>query len=430
MHTGTGITGLRARSDAHMQPLPPQVVSANFRHLIGDIVWYGILVGTTINLMQVYVVRLGAPSLLVGAVTYGPALISIFWGMPAAALMRRSGRRMDWMLRSAFLHRIVYPVIALLPFLLQGASAQPAVAALTVLALGLQAFATTLSSISFLSVMADAVPADQMSQLVTWRNVGFGVTSTLSTLLASLLLARLPFPLSYQILFLIGFAGSMMSQWNVAQLCVPDRAALAGVVVGGAGRPRQELGRALRLPRFLSFAAVVGVLQMSLGMVSPLLPLFAVRRMGATDPQISLVVTAVSASSVLGSFFMRRMVRRLGRERVLAAGALGYAFYPFLLAAAPSVLWLIPCALVGGFFSAAISVTLFDNLVAITPNEDRTSYVAVYNLFVNTALFAGPLLAALLAHTAAGPALGLRVAAAISLLSGVLFLGWMRRPNT
>ncbi len=165
---------------------------------------------------------------------------------------------------------------------------------------------------------------------------------------------------------------------------------------------------------------------MALGMVGPLMPLFAVRRLGAGDGQVSLVVTAFSAASVLGSFIMRRMVRRAGRERVLAIGALGYALYPLLVSFSSSVGWLIPWAAIGGIFYAAITVTLFDNLLAVTPEGDRTTYVGIYNLFVNVALFLGPLLAAYLARGSADPAPALKVAAGISVVAGALGLAWMR----
>jgi MFS family permease len=146
-----------------------------------------------------------------------------------------------------------------------------------------------------------------------------------------------------------------------------------------------------------------------------------VRKLAASDGQISLVVTVASAAMVIGSLSMRQVVRKLGRELTLAAGALGYALYPLLTSFSPSVWWLIAWAALGGFFNAAILVTLFDNLISVTPEADRTNYIGLYNLFVNAALFAGPLLAGLVANTPGGPALGLRVAGVVGSLSGLLF---------
>jgi hypothetical protein len=54
--------------------------------------------------------------------------------------------------------------------------------------------------------------------------------------------------------------------------------------------------------------------------------------------------------------------------------------------------------------------------------------MSVYNTAQNSALFLGPLLAGILAETAGGPALGLKVAAGVGLVAGVLMA--LRRPQS
>jgi MFS family permease len=183
----------------------------------------------------------------------------------------------------------------------------------------------------------------------------------------------------------------------------------------------REIGKRLSHAPFARFALTVGVLQLGLGMTAPLLPLFWVRRLGATDSQVSIVMTLASGALVIGALLMRRAVGKLGRERMLAIGTLGYMLYPLLTSLSPNMWWLFAWAALSGIFNAAVSVTLFENLVSVTPVAERTSFIGVYNVIVNLALFAGPLFASWLATTAAGPAVGLRVAAAVLALAGVLF---------
>jgi MFS family permease len=414
--TPARLLGLGRPPDA--APTPEQI-ETNIRHLMWEITWFGVLIGTTVNFIQVYVVRLGAPSLLVGAITYGPALVSIFWQLPASRLLSRTGHRMRWVLGSGFMQRLVYLLIALLPLVVNTGRAE-----LTVLLLVFQAIPVTVAATSFLSMLADAVPADRMTQVVAWRMAGLGVSSTLGTLFAGQFLQRLPFPANYQLLFTIGYLASMVSAWHIARLHVADRPA----DLGRRGRWLAQFGQIMRYPRFAYFVLAVGVLQLAIGMSTPLFPLFWVRKLGASDGHISLVVTTASATLVIGSLLMQRTVKKIGREVALVAGALGYALYPLLTSFSPSVWWLVPWAALGGLFNAAIAVTLFDNLVAVTPDADRTEYIGVYNVFVNVALFAGPLLAGVLATSPNGPALGLRVAGAAGLCSGLLFALRARRP--
>ncbi|MGE5601413.1 MAG: MFS transporter [Nitrososphaerales archaeon] len=400
------------------QALTPAQVEANIRHLVGDIAWFGLVTGTFTAFLQVYVVRLGAPSLLVGAITYGPALISIFWLIPAGRLITRTGRRMRWVLLSGLAYRGFFLVVALIPFFFAQGQA-----VLTTLVWVFSAFATSVSNVSFLSMMADAVPPERRARMVGLRIAAFGITNTVATLLAGPLLARIPFPLNYQVLFLIGFAGSMMSWWNVHHIHVPDPPPQAGPQADF----RSKLGGILRFPGYFRFLVAVFVLQLALGMIAPLLPLYWVRSLGATDQQVSLVLSTATGMMVVGSLLMRRAVNRVGREVALAVGALGYALYPLLTSLTTTVWWLIPGAAMAGLFSAAINVNLFDNLVAVTPEEDRTDYMSVYNTAANCGLFLGPLIAGLLAQAAGGPGFGLQVAAGVGICAGILLLSRANR---
>jgi MFS family permease len=400
------------------QALTPAQVESNIRHLVGDIAWFGFVWGSIIAFLQVYTVRLGASGLLVSAMTYGPALVAIFWQIPAGRIISRSGRRMTWVIGSGLAYRAFFLAVALLPFLLDVRVAQ-----VTALVWVLSAFVSSFSNVSFLSMMADAVPPDRLQQMVGWRIAAFGLTSTITTLIAGPLLQRFAFPLNYQLLFFLGFLGSMVSWWHVHHLRVPDRPPQTGQ------RPPfwRELGQMLRYPGYARFLVAVFALQMALGMIGPLLALYWVRELDATDQQVSLILSTATAAMVIGSLSMRRLVGRIGRERALAMGALGYALYPLLTSLTTTVWWLIPWAAMAGLFNAAITVNLFDNLVSVTPETDRTDYMSVYNTAQNSALFLGPLLAGILAETAGGPGLGLKVAAGVGTVAGLLMV--LRRPE-
>ncbi|OQA45487.1 MAG: Major Facilitator Superfamily protein [Chloroflexi bacterium ADurb.Bin325] len=382
---------------------PTDVTDANIRRLVAEITWYGVLVGTTINLIQVYVVRLGASSLLLGAVTYGAALVSILWQLPAGRLMAAHGRRMRWVVNSLLVHRLLYLAIALLPFFITRALAE-----VTVLLIVLQAFPLAASNTSFLAMMADMLPPQRTTQVVGWRMAGLGVTSTLSTLAAGRILQRLAFPLNYQTIFLIGFAASLVSLWYVRRLHVVDppprrsEKALLG-----------DVGRMLQRPGYAAFLLIACLSHVVIGMIAPLLPLYWVRLLAATDGQISILVTAASAAGVVGALSMQRLVGRIGRVWALALAPAGYALYPLLTSLSPSIWWLIPWAMMAGFFISALYTTLFSNLVALTPDQERTEYVSLYNMALFSGMFIGPIISGILAEVPGGVVIGLRLAAGV-----------------
>ena len=92
-------------------------------------------------------------------------------------------------------------------------------------------------------------------------------------------------------LFLIGFAASMVSWWHVRRIHVPDRSPIAPAP---SAAPARWAGRCA-IRGSARFLVAVGALQLALGMIAPLLPLYWVRQLGATDGQISIVMTVFPA---------------------------------------------------------------------------------------------------------------------------------------
>ena len=401
------------------QALTPAQMNANIRHLVGDTAWFGIVWGSIVAFLQVYVVRLGASSFLVSAITYGPALVAIFLQIPAGRLIQRTGHRMRWVIAAGLAYRAFFFAVALIPFFIMRGRAEA-----TALVWVLSALGSSFSNIAFLAMMADAVPEEDRSRMVSMRFAAFGLVNTITTLLAGFLLQQLSFPLNYQILFLIGSAGSIGSWWHIRQIHVPDPLPEPAQV----GSFWRSLGDVFSFPGYLRFVVAFFFLQLALGMVSPLLPLHWVRGLNASDTQVSLVLSTTTGAMVVGSLFMRRTVERIGRERALAIGGAGYMLYPLLTSFTTSMWWLIPWALLAGLFTAAINVNLFDNLVSVTPSAGRMNHMAIYSTIQNVALFLGPILASVLAEGAGGPVLGLRVAAGVGLMAGVLLA--LRRPLT
>jgi MFS family permease len=188
-----------------------------------------------------------------------------------------------------------------------------------------------------------------------------------------------------------------------------------------------RLPELLHYPGFALFTLAVTTLHMAIGMAGPLLPVYWARTLDATDGQISIVVTTASGMMVVGSLVMRRLIPIIGREWGLALGAAGYALYPLLTSFSPTIWWVVPWAALGGAFTATIFITLFDNLVAVTPDHDRTLYIGVYSVFVNSALVVGPLLAGVLGRTPEGLVLGLRLAAMFGFAASLLVVVHRRR---
>ncbi|MCU0500510.1 MAG: hypothetical protein MUC51_01875, partial [Anaerolineae bacterium] len=144
--------------------------------------------------------------------------------------------------------------------------------------------------------MADVVPEAQRARLFASRNIILAVVVTGGTFIASRWLAAATFPINYQLVYLIGFVGSMISTFYITRMRVPDS------VVQPAATHSQSLKERVAGARDAfrqqpDFARMVGsTLAHGLGlwMIGPIYVLYYVRQLGASDGWIGANATIAS----------------------------------------------------------------------------------------------------------------------------------------
>ena len=126
----------------------------NFRHLYLDILWWGILAGSTIALVSVYLVRLGASTFQLALLAAGPALINLFFSIPAGHWLKNRDLRITtfW---TSILFRGGYLLLIFLPNLLPSQSSQLWTVILVYL---IAAIPGTILAISFNALFAGHLP--------------------------------------------------------------------------------------------------------------------------------------------------------------------------------------------------------------------------------------------------------------------------------
>jgi MFS family permease len=174
-------------------------------------------------------------------------------------------------------------------------------------------------------------------------------------------------------------------------------------------------------PAFLSFSTKRFVYFSAITLSAPIMPLFLVRDVGATDGQIG-AVNMVMTFVMLGGYFLwpRVSTRRSGRF-VLLATTLGMALYPALSAATPRIEWIILYAGIAGFFQGGLDLVFFDELMKTVPVEYSATFVAISQSMQYLSMILAPLLGTWLAgFIGLGGALWL--SAGLRLLGFLLFL--------
>lgn len=363
---------------------------ANTRYLYQEIAWWGILSGLAASFLSVFVLRLGGSNTLIGLLTSLPALITILWLAPAARIIERQVNRLRLVLVVAFLVRFSYLLVALTPLVFVAFRAEAVVA---VVVLG--TIPASMSIVAFSAMMA-IVPVERRARVVGLRNFLVSLTSTFAVLLGGWFLELVPFPANFQWLFAAGFLTSLVGVYYLSRLKVPAVA----VPFAPAEGPRLPLLRRLRNHLamlggnrpFARFALCAFAYHWGLYLTIPLYSIYWVRYLHASDSWIGFIGMVLGAVTALAYPFWGQQASRHGTRKVLLVSAFAGTLYPILTGLSLSVEPLLIAAVVGGVASAGFGLSLFNRLLEVTPDQRRPSFLAAYNVLINVAVFAAPMI--------------------------------------
>jgi len=405
----------------------------NLRALYWDVIWYGVLAGSAVAFLAVYAARLGASSLQIGLLSAGPAIVNLAITLPAGRWLE--GRHLA---RATFLssvwQRIGFVIIVALPWFLDEQARVWGLVWITLI----MSVPGTLLSIAFNAVFAEVVPAEWRARAVGWRNALVAVSVTLTTILCGRILDLVAPPYNYQIVFLIGGVGGMMSSYYLGRIRLASAPPLAvqarksmrqwGETLrlgwGQLTRPRAKGKSLLRLDLLrgpfglfmLSYLAFYACQYLGL----PIFPLFYVRELDLTDGAISVGGALFHGTMMLASLCLNRVTLRLGNRKMLVASVTLFGLYPLILGFAQDAWLYYIASVVGGVVFAFLNGAMINRLMERVPADDRPAHMTLHNLALNLGILAGSLLG-----PALGDWLGLREAlyltAALRMLAGLLF---------
>jgi MFS family permease len=230
-----------------------------------------------------------------------------------------------------------------------------------------------------------------------------------------------PFPENYEVLLLIVTVGGFGSYLQSSRLKIPEHARAPAVEQA----PRMDRVRALwRLVTsnrpFIGYELRTFTYIWSLGMALPVLPLFYVHDLAASDAWIGIIGAASSGGSVLGYVVLRRVARSRGGTVILLPALLGAAWTTALMSV---VNWLPAVALLAfaaGIAAAGAQLALFDRMMRTFPKEHGVTFSSVDQSLQNFALVVSPNVAGFLA-VALGSRQTLLLTAAVGFVAVALF---------
>ena len=172
---------------------------------------------------------------------------------------------------------------------------------------------------------------------------------------------------------------------------------------------------------YLSFIIKRFIFLTGTALAAPLIPLYLVRVVHASDGWISIINTAQTAVLVVGYFVWTRQSRKHGPSKVLIWTSLGVALYPLAMSFSHSTWQISVFAGMAGIFQAGLDLVFFDELMRTVP----VGYSAIFVSFAQSIQYLSSVFAPVIGTTIGdsyGLGVGLMISAAFRLLGFFLFL--------
>jgi MFS family permease len=369
--------------------LTPTIERSNYNHLVMDVAWFGLALAATSRFLSIYAIRLGATPIDLGWLTALPFIVLLGSNMLSTRWRQHFPDSINALFWPALGMRMMFLLPALTP--LFPPHLQPA---WLIMSATLPALPQGISSTLFAVMMREAVPENVITRLLSQRSLLLNIVLGLTALIFGLWLEKGPFPVNYQVMFLIAFVAALLSQIHVLRIRVKPVPVVAARHMVSA--------QPLRRPSFQRTAVIALVIHLGFFTLIPVTPLHLVRTLNASEGFVALFGTAELAAAALICMFTDRITRRIGSRAMVGIAMLGTAGAALILAGAHSLpITLVAAALSGAAWTAATIglFGVFTDSTSDVPMSEMTDYTIIYHQVIYAAAFVGPLIGSNLANT-------------------------------
>jgi MFS family permease len=396
-----------------------EIQKRNFRYVQIDAIGVSIS-NVAAPFLPVFLTRLGATNFQVGLLSSMPGVTGLILAIFVGRFLQTRTNVVPWYSLSRLLVILCYAMTGILTLVV---SEQLVIIA----TLAIWAFATipqTALAVAFSVVMNAVAGPEGRYALLSRRWAIFGITGVIGTFIVTRLIDLISFPLNYAVMFIVLSLGGFFSFYFSRKIELPEQ---VPPPMPDIRSPVQTFRNYISLlrenPVFLSFSTKRFVYFSALVLSQPIMPLFLVRDVHATDGQIGTVNMTLTLAMLVGYFFWPRVSRRRGGRFVLLATTLGMTLYPALSAATPQIHLIILYAGIAGFFQGGLDLVFFDELMKTVPPQYSATFVALAQSMQFLSMIVAPLLGTWLAdydYIGLGGALWL--SAGLRLIGFLLFL--------
>ena len=371
-----------------------EIRKRNFRNVQVDAVGVG-LASAAAPFLPVFLARLGASNFQVGLLTSMPGLAGLVLAFFVGRFLQTRRKIVPWFSLSRLMVLSSYALTGLVTLLIPRSDA-------VISTLVIWAFATlpqTALSVCFTVVMNAVAGREGRYALLSRRWAILGLTNFAATFVVTEFIDRFTFPLNYAIMFLGLSLGGLVSFYFSSRISLPDQTPPPLATGRTAGETiRNTLTLLRQYPDFVSISIKRFVYLSAVALAAPILPLYFVHIVKATDADIGIINMTFTFFTLGGYLFWPWVSRQRGGRFVLLSTTLGMVLYPLLTATTRHVIPIFIYTGVAGFFQGGLDLVFFDEYMKTIPDEYSAILVSLEQSIQYLSVIAAPLIGTSLAN--------------------------------
>lgn len=392
-----------------------------------DGAFFGLAMGFTsfVTILPLFVRQMTDSALLIGLV---PAIHNMGWMLPQLLTSRRiSGMRRvkPWVLLATIQERLPFLLLGLVAWLLPRLGDQAALV-ITFLILVWQGLGGGVTAAAWQTMISKIIPHQLRGTFYGGQSAVANLLSSGSAILAGIILAELPGPLDFTVLFLLNGVAMTIS-WVFLSRTVEEDSAVPEQM-----EPSRDYWRSvwniLKQDRNFCWFLVARTFSQFAMMGTAFYTVYSVDHLGMNEITIGLLTAVYLAAMIVMNPLMGWLGDRLGHLRVIQMATLAAIASALTAWLAPSPGWFFLAFILAAIGNVAFWTISLALILDFGTDAQRPAYIGLANSLVAPSAILAPVLGGWLADHFSYPATFLATAV-MGGLTAAVFFGFVRDPR-
>jgi MFS family permease len=354
--------------------------------LDGGFFGFGMGFGSFVTILPLFVSRMTDSALLIGLI---PAIHGVTWQLPqlfTASSVSRMRRYKPSVLATTIHERIPFIGFALTAYFLPVIGSRTALVLVFALLIW-QGLGAGLTANAWTSMIAKLMPSEVLGTFFGLQASSANVLSSISAVLAGLILTAYDSPRDFVTCFLLTFGAMTVSYIFLARMHEP----VDTEKVVPEPRPFWHgMGAILRRDRNFVWFLVARSLSQFAGMGGAFYIIYAVRRLGVDELIAGVMTSVLMFTQIIANPLLGYLGDRWSHRRVMEIGALASIASALLAWKAVNEAWLYAAFVLMGIFVVSVWTTGLAISASFGSEAERPVYIGMSNTLVAPATILAP----------------------------------------